>query len=463
VQNVDLTPSDEILERLDAALAASPADETEMVWHEVARAGAESPGPSPAAPPARERNLLVRVYERGRLGIYRTGAGSAGELEDAVRQALAQAKVDPPPAHRPPLTPKGPPLDPPADGHDPALAALTPEAAAAMLAEGLERDERSCLAWAEARIVVANSRGLRRAGAVTAASLEVRSGDGDGIGAGRATASARSLAGLAAGEVAGRARARRAGGAAAGEDGALPEADGDAAPAIVLAPEAVARLLELLNHHALSARSFHDRTSCLLEAVGQPALDPRLTLTDRPDDPAGMPFPFDFFGAAKEPVTLVEGGVLRTPAADSSLAPDLGLPPLHLAVGPDDARAGNLFLTATGGRDLEELFQAADDGVWIGWLDDVRCFDPPTLRFRARARGVRAIRRGTLGGALPDRPWEASLLALLARVAGVGRDPVCLAAGDGVLEAVVAPALALPAEARAASGPVDPTASTALA
>jgi predicted Zn-dependent protease len=447
VDGAELTPGEEVLERLDAALAASPADETEIVWHEVARAAAEEPAGSPAVPPARERNLLVRVYERGRLGIYRTGAGSAGELEDAVRQALAQAKVDPPPVHRPPLTPKGPPLEGPADGHDPGLAALTPEAAAAMLAEGLERDERSRLSWAEARVVVANSRGLRRTGTVTAVSLEVRSGEG--AGAGRAAASARTLAGLAAGEVGGRARALRAGGAAAGDGGALLEPGGDGAPAIVLAPEAVARLVELLNHYALSARSFHDRTSCLLGAVGQPALDPRLSLTDRPEDPAGMPFPFDFFGAAKEPVTLVEGGVLRTPAADSSLAPDLGLPPLHLAVGPDDARAGNLFLTAAGGRDLDELLQAADDGIWIGWLDAVRCFDPPTLRFRAHARGLRAIRGGALGGALPGRPWEASLPRLLARVAGVGREAVCLAAGDGVLEAVVAPALALPAGAAA--------------
>jgi predicted Zn-dependent protease len=206
----------------------------------------------------------------------------------------------------------------------------------------------------------------------------------------------------------------------------------------------VAPLVGLLNHHALSARSFHDRRSGLLGAVGAPVFDAALTLEDRPDGPAGLPFPFDFFGAAKERVALIERGVLRTPAADSALAPELGLPAVHLAVGPDDARAGNLFL-APGDLDAPALLAAAGDGVWIGRLDRLHCFDPATLGFRALARGRRAIAGGALGPALPDRPWEASLLRLFARVAGVGRDPVALAAGDGVFEAVVAPGLALPA------------------
>jgi len=443
VRGAELTPSDEVLERFEAALAASPADETEIVWHQVARAGAELPAASPAAPPARESSLLVRIYERGRVGIYRTGAGSPGELEDAVRQALAQAKVDPPPAHRPPLTPKGPPLEPPAGGHDPALAelaaeALTAERGAALLGARLERDESARLAWAEARVVVANSRGLRRAATVTAVSLDVRSG---GDGAGWAAAAARSLAGLAAGEVIARARALRAGG-----NGGEPTAAGEEPGAVVLAPEAVARLLELFNHHALSARSYHDRRSPLLGAVGAPVFDPALSLEDRPDDPAGLPFPFDFFGAEKERLALIERGVLRTPAADSALAPELGLPPVHLAVGPDDARAGNLFL-APGDLDQAGLLAAAGDGVWIGRLDRLHCFDPAALGFRALARGRRAISGGALGPALPDRPWEASLLRLLSSVTGVGRDAVALAAGDRVLEAVVAPGLALPAPA----------------
>lgn len=445
MQGAELTSQGDVLDRLDAALAASPADETEIVFHEVARAAAGSPGARPAAPPARERGVLVRVFERGRMGVHRTGAGSPGELDNAVRHALAQAKVDPPPAHRPPLTPKGPPLDPPEGSRDPALAGLTPEAGAALLGERLERDERGRLEWAEMRIVAANSRGLRRAAEVTAVTLTVRSGgdgaagrDGDGAGAGWAAASARSLAALAAGEVIERARSRRAGDDAAGSLGV--------GPAAVLSPEAVARLIELFAHHALSARSFHDGTSPLRAALGEQALDPALTLIDRPGDPAGLPFPFDFFGAGKEPLAMIEAGVLRTPAVDSELAPALGLLPTHHAIGPDDARPGNLFLTA-GALDLAGLLAAAGDGVWIGWLDDLRCFDPGGLRFRATARGLREIRGGRLGGPLPDRPWEGRLLDLLSRVAGLGAEPVCHAAGDGVLEAVTTPALALPGPA----------------
>lgn len=235
---------------------------------------------------------------------------------------------------------------------------------------------------------------------------------------------------------------------AAGAAMAVPPANTSGAePAAVLSPEVVARLIELLNHHALSARSFHDGTSPLRSAIGEPALDRSLTLVDRPGEPAGLPFPFDFFGAAKEPLVMVENGVLLTPAVDSELAPELGLARTHHAIGPDDARPGQLFLTP-GALDRDELLAAAGDGVWIGWLDDLRCYDPGGLRFRGTARGLREIRGGGLAGPLPDRPWEGRLLHLLGRVAGLGADSICLAAGDGVLEAVVAPALAL-------AGPVE--------
>lgn len=449
MHGAELTSQGEILDRLDAALAASPADETEIVFHEVARAAAGSPGGRSLAPPARERGVLVRVFERGRMGVYRTGAGSPGELDGAVRHALAQAKVDPPPTHRPPLVPKGAPLEPPEGSWDPAIEALTPEAASALLTERLERGERGRLEWAEMRVVTANSRGLRRAAEVTAVTLTLRSGIGDdggrggaadlGAGTGWAAASARSLAALGAEAVLERARTRRCDAAAAGS----VRHD----PAVVLAPEATARLIELLNHQALSARSFHDGTSPFRSAIGEAVLDRALTLTDRPGDPAGLPFPFDFFGAAKENLAMVEAGVLRSPAVDSELAAELSLHPTHHAIGPDDARPGHLFLTP-GTLDDDDLLTAAGDGVWIGWLDDLRCHDPAGLRFRATARGLREIRGGGLAGPLPDRSWEAGLLDLLAHVADLGKTPVCLAAGDGVLEAVVAPAVVV-------AGPVE--------
>lgn len=449
VQGAELTSRDEIIDRIETALAASIADETEIVWHELARCsagcgpGAETAPPGDVPEAARKRSLLVRVYERGRVGIYRTGAGSRGEVDDAVRQALGQAKVDPPPAHRPPLIPKGSTLDLPEGSYDPAVAALGADQARELLSERLSDDESAHLRWAEARIAAANSRGLRRLATVTAIALEVRCGEGPG--AGYAAAAARSLGGLGAETVLSRARSRRADesphgnghGGDGGSDGSLA-----GVRSLVLSAEAVASLLEMFNHQALSARPFLDGTSWLAGKLGEPLFDPVITLRDEPLEPAGLAFPFDFFGGAKERLTLIDAGVVKTPATDSLLGPALGLPVIHLAIGPDDSRAGNLSL-APGELAEEELLAAAGDGVWIGWLDEPRAYAPGRPEFRAGARGVRAIRSGKLGPALPDTVLEDRLPRLFGEVLGIGRETVCVAAGDDVLESVRAPTLAV--------------------
>src|SRR3954449_12857264 len=94
----------EIVSRLEHALAGSPAESTEISWLEVRR-GQESTGKRRRdSYELHERSILVRVRESGRTGIYRTGAANLSALENAVREALGQARLAPP---------SPPPLDPP--------------------------------------------------------------------------------------------------------------------------------------------------------------------------------------------------------------------------------------------------------------------------------------------------------------------------------------------------------------
>src|ERR1700724_3211309 len=57
-------------------------------------AGAAAAGPGGRAPC--ERTLLVRVRQSGRTGLHRTGGVEPSELENAVRDAVAQARLAPP-------------------------------------------------------------------------------------------------------------------------------------------------------------------------------------------------------------------------------------------------------------------------------------------------------------------------------------------------------------------------------
>ncbi len=284
-------------------------------------------------------------------------------------------------------------------------------------------------------MAVANSRGLRRAAQATSVWLAV---------SGYAEAAARSMAGVAgldAPAVLRRARERRA-------EGAPGEAPTEA-PAMVLAPEAAARLIELLNRQALTSTSFLEGWSFLRHAPDahalHPALHPALSLRDDATDARGLPFPFDLFGAARRPVNLIDRGALLTPALDDRLARALGLRPTAHQVAPDEAAADHLFLLP--GEPDAELLRRAAGGIWVSALDPLESFDALGTRFRATARGVRRLEAGGLGEPLPDLLWEDDLRSVFQRVLGIGTEPVTVALGNGLsgglFGAVTAPALAI--------------------
>jgi len=446
----DLIPLDEMMTRLERVLAGSPADSTELAWIEARRSEAWSGRGQRAGPPdssRRDRTLLIRVRQSGRTGLHRTGSFEPSELENAVRDALAQARLAPP---TPPeaLAGAGEPAAAPqraaaaaSDLFDPEIAATEPAQARQLLDRMAARGEQLHLAWLEGSVAVANSAGARRAVRVTAASFTA--GCGHGAGAGRVSAAARRLALL---EPEGRlelARSRRTpdgGPAAAPAAAELP-----AGAALVLSEQSAAALVELLNRHALAAAAMRDGGSWLCGQLGEAVFAPCLSLRDDGAEPLGLPFPFDLAGWAKRPVDLVAAGVFVTPAVDAGLAQQIGRPPTPHAAAPGESIAANLQLLAADGAPLAEpeLLRQAEAGLWIGALERVECFDPRRLRFRALARGVRRIAAGELGAALPDLLWEGTLPEALGRAQALGGRPLAIATADMLFGATTAPLLLL--------------------
>lgn len=436
-----LVPIEEMLTRLDRALAHSPAEETEIVWIE-ARRGQESNGKRRRDSfENMERTLLIRVRESGRTGLHRMSAAGLSDLENAVREALGQARLAPPTP--PPLQPPGaagplaempetPRLADPL--FDPEVARLVPGRARDLIQRQADRGEVAWIGWGEGRVAVVNSRGLRRTAEATTLWMVVSCGNTPG--AGRAMAAARFLDDLAPAALFERARQRHAG---PGNVASLAEIPQEAVP-LVLSADAAAALVDLLNRHALGSGTFQNGP--FRGRLGEPVCHPAITLRDDPTQ--GLPFPFDLFGAAKHPIALIDRGALVTPAVDGALAAEIGLPPTPHQVAPDEALASHPTLQPGEEAD-EELLRRADGGIWISALDGVQAFDPRALRFSARARGVRRIEGGGLGAALPDLLWEDSLPDLLVRVLGVGRTVVSVTTGDPLLGATTSPLLAFEA------------------
>ena len=367
-----------------------------------------------------------------RVGSHRTATPDIGELDSAVRAAIAQSRSR---EQLPGLlhfsaddTPS------PRGGNrywDPRIAALKSKKVAALFAPWLSRGTTVQFEWSKGHVAVFNSRGIRRSASVTAANIETLVSRRPG--GGRAAAAARFLDDLKPNEVVERAHELHVSGDAA----ELPNIPLN----LVLSPEATSELIDILNRVAFSAISYYQGSSFLREHLDVQVFDRSLNLRDDADDPTGLPFPFDLEGSPKRPIDLIFKGSPKTPALDQRQAAQLGLTPTSHAIGGNDARALNLFLDA-GEKDASELLDTVDEGVWIGWLDQVECFEPSRVQIRGHARGVRQIRGGKLTAGLPDLIWEDSLLRAFSNLLGIGSSPVQRLSHDGLLGGISTPSLA---------------------
>lgn len=423
---------EDIAERIETVLEHSPADETEIVWLEVRHGTARRQDKRVDLTLRPERTVLVRVLDLGRVGSLRTGAAEVGQLSDAVRFAMAQARVREPlsglphlPADLTPLPENGPLLDP-------EIAEMSSKRMRSWLLNLPARRETLHATWTHARVLVFNSRKVRRKAETTAIGFEVHAGRMPG--AGRSLDASRRFRSLDAKALIERAQSRHATGQTAElPQGPLP---------VLLSPTATIELVDLLNQTSFSAMSYYDGTSFLREHINVQVFDRQLNLRDDGTDPAGLPFPFDLEGTAKHSVDLIHKGAPKTPTLDQRQAAVLGLPPTAHAIGGNNARAENLFLMP-GTESADDLLAAADGGLWIGWLENVECFEPKRVGFRTRARGVRLIQNGALGARVPDFIWEDSLLRVFSALAGLGTDTARRLGADGYTGGISAPPVAL--------------------
>lgn len=422
---------DDIRAAMDQVLAASVADETEVVWLERRHGRVSSDAGDPGFCESPRLSVMVRVAEAGRLGWFRTDTPDANQLESGVRQALAMAKGERRLKRRPVLPAADDEYRAPRRLLDHEISRLQLGPAKDRLAALAGDDEEARLTWVDTRLVIQNSHGLRRSAASTEATLHFASGRGPG--AGYAAASARRLASLEPETL--RARARRLRGH--GEAAPLPQGT----VPVVLSPEATVQWLSILNAYAFSGRSFLDGTSFLARHRNIQVFDRKLNLRDDGTAP-GLPFPFDFEGSRKRPLDLIVDGQPSTPALTQAQGAQAGLEPTAHSVGGQDALFTNLFLLP-GEASQAELLAAAEGGIRVGWLESAECFEPSQLKVRMVARGARRIAGGELAAPLPDFVWHESLLGALARLRAVGTETVVLATPTTPLGGISAPALVL--------------------
>lgn len=429
------------------ALHAAEGDEAEAFVQSERSGLARFAGSVQHQPTLTENTVVtLRVVRDGRVGVAVTNRTSDEGLR-AVAQRAAEAGT----SAR--VQPDFPGLPAPAelprvDGFDGETAELGPDeqarlAAAAIAATG-DTPAYGFFTSGVTELAVVSTTGLEASQTLTDATVLV-------------LASAEGLSGYAT-QTSSAASAidPHACGVEAAEKAARTSGAHEIAPGVyraVLEPYALADLIQYFAYDSLGGFGLLEERSYFAGRIGERVFDEEITLHDDALDARGLPKAFDFEGAPKERVTLVENGVARGVVWDRRSAKRAGgdvhgtghAPPVGLAsYGPLPFA---LSLEGGGAESIDELVAAVDDGIYITRLHYLGIVNPREGVLTGMTRdGTFRIRDGKVAEPLVNLRFTVAVPDVLGDVPALCRDVTLVNQSDFYGErypmGVLTPALA---------------------
>jgi predicted Zn-dependent protease len=189
---------------------------------------------------------------------------------------------------------------------------------------------------------------------------------------------------------------------------------------VVLAPAAVAELVEWLGWTAFNGLAHAEGRGALVDRLGDLVVAPSINIADSPRFPATLPRAFDAEAVPKRPLTLIQDGVAHRVVHDTRSAELAGgdarttghaLEPGGSSYGP---LPRNLVLTGGGAESEDELIAAVDRGVYVTRLWYTNALRPnETLITGVTRDGTFLIEDGRIAAPLEDLRLTDSVLRIL--------------------------------------------------
>ncbi|MBP7693087.1 MAG: TldD/PmbA family protein [Anaerolineales bacterium] len=215
---------------------------------------------------------------------------------------------------------------------------------------------------------------------------------------------------------------------------------------VVLEPYAVLTLIEALVEDGMGALAVQEGRSWMNHRFGEPCMSPLITIEDDAFDPEGWPRAYDSEGVAKRRVPIVRAGVPLSPVYDRWTA---AREPGRVSTGHaqpyadedwDGPLPENLTL-APGDQSVADLIGSVKRGLYVPRFWYVRQTAAHSAAATGTTRdGVWWIENGELAYPAADLRFDQELVTALGGVRGVGRDRPALSGFCGVHRL---PALAL--------------------
>lgn len=391
--------------------------------------------------------VVIRAAVGQRVAAISTNDASDAGLERAVAQAEALARLQPENPDFPGFPPPAP-LPDDVTSYDEATAGATPEFRARAVGDviryALERNVVASGAFSTSRFEwgIANSQGLfaytptTLAEFVTVAMTDTSSGY-DAETAWQVSALNVSARGRNAID-----KALRAQHPQPVEPGEYP---------VVLEPHATMDMMAFLGR-AANGMSVHEGSSWMSGRQGERLMAPAITLEDDPRDPALWPLPFDFEGQPRQPVTIIDRGVVGNATYDYLWAKKTGHAPTGHALpafspfSPGQAIGGfgaiplHLKLR-TGESTLAEMIRGIERGIYVTRFYYTRPVHPREVVVTGLTRdGTFWIENGEITHPVRNLRFTQSYVEALNDVVAIGN---AAQTGRGYAEICHAPALSL--------------------
>jgi len=401
---------------LDMALAASKADETEALAF-ASESALTRYTHNYIHENMVERNwqLSVRAVVGKRIGVAGTNRFDPANVKLAVERATEMARMAPEDPDFPGLPSDTGPCDDAPAQYDAATARLAPEARARAVEQIIEvMSSRGLYAagYVSTRcdsVAVANSKGVRRTFAGTDSAINIKA-----IGetsSGYAEGYARRFADLSPSALAERA-ARKA------VESKSPQALAPGEYTVILEAPAFREFLIYLTWIGFGAQPYEQGSSFMAGKLGQKIAGDNVTFRDQFAHPLGAGIPFDFEGAPRRQVTLIDAGVAKDVVYDSYYAAKLkhantghALP----APNTDGPMPLNIVVPA-GSKPEADLIRGIDRGVLVTRTWYIRLVDQKQTLITGMTRdGLFRIERGEVTHGLKNMRFNESILGALNR------------------------------------------------
>ena len=431
-----MVPGETPLQTAERALALAQAGEVQVsVVRErslMSRFARSAPTQATEVADTTVEILVVRDGHTGLASTNRLGDDAlraTARSADAAARAAALAGTGTYPG-----LPRPAEASPSHNGCDDATARLDPARAGAALratfAVAAERGLEAFGAWTAGavRTAIASTTGARLEEEVTDCFMKVVCRDASGR-SGYASATAVSAAGIDAAALAARAAAKvRDEPAAELGPGCYP---------VVLEPEAVGVLLEILGELAFNGLAHVEGRGALSERLGDTVAAPAIDLADVPLSARTLPRAFDLEGVPKAPLALIADGVALAVAHDrrsAALAGDaMGSTGHAIAPGgsPYGPHPSNLVLRGGSAADVAELCAPIERGIYVTrlwYVNTVR--DKETLLTGMTREGTFLVEDGRITRPLRDVRFTDSVLRLLEATEALTRGQRLVSEGD---------------------------------